>query len=597
MTFTEGPPPLTPRQRAIFWIVAAVCAATRFLAMARSIWDWDEALFCLGMRLYDVANHHPHPPGFPLYIAAGRLVRVFVESDFRALQAINLTAGILLFPAMFMLARELRMRFTTSIIAAALCAFLPNIWFFGGTAFSDVPSLTLVVFAVAFLFRGCRSVNAYLIGTFLLALSIGIRPQNLLVGIFPLLIATRYRVRESWRDVLFAALIGTSVVAVTYVGAAHATGSMERYMSAIRAHGDYITRIDSFRSPDRPPLWRLFDRFFIKQYQSPALSIATSIFVLISVGGAIRNRDRSMLYNALTFAPFAISAWLMLDRYSVSRFSIGYAPMFAIFAADGIARVTRRAQIEALIGGALITAFALWTYPALGVVRREVAPSVLGVDAVQQRLDRRRDELFVAFSMSPFIDYLLPHYPYRRVYDERGLPLTSTPRRPHLLTEVEHTHPDGHIFRRARGRLWNISRRHYFEVALIPIKQPAQFVSGWYTPERSGVEEWRWMSAHSVTLLPPSKGTTRLRLQFDVPDELMTVRPTITIALNGAVIDRFQPPEAHLSRDYDVTPASAGANTLEITTDRASNAARQHIGNDSRDLGLLVRALSWGSLE
>ena len=56
------------------------------------MWDWDEALFCLGMRSYDVTNHHPHPPGFPVFIATAKLLRLIIPSDFRALQVINLGA-------------------------------------------------------------------------------------------------------------------------------------------------------------------------------------------------------------------------------------------------------------------------------------------------------------------------------------------------------------------------------------------------------------------------------------------------------------------------------------------------------------------------
>src|SRR5712691_127235 len=204
MDLTVPPAPLTFRQRAIYWTVAAFCALSRFAAMARSMWDWDEALFCLGMRSYDVTNHHPHPPGFPVFIGTAKVLRLIIPSDFRALQAINLVAGVLLFPAMFMLARELRLRFPTAVIGAGLCAFFPNVWFYGGTAFSDVPSITLVVFAVAFLFRGCRDAKAYFIGSFLLALAVGIRPQNLLIGIFPGALATWYRIRRSVRDVVFA---------------------------------------------------------------------------------------------------------------------------------------------------------------------------------------------------------------------------------------------------------------------------------------------------------------------------------------------------------------------------------------------------------
>src|SRR5437764_3115064 len=146
MDLTQPQPALTPRQRLTCGIVAIVCAATRFLAVAKTLWDWDEALFCLGMRSYDVTAHHPHPPGFPVYIALGRIVRTVIPSDFRALQAVNLIAGALVFPAMFLLARELRFRFPTAAIAASLCAFFPNVLFFGGGGFSDIPSLVLVVF-------------------------------------------------------------------------------------------------------------------------------------------------------------------------------------------------------------------------------------------------------------------------------------------------------------------------------------------------------------------------------------------------------------------------------------------------------------------
>jgi len=589
VNLTEAPEGLKGREKAIWWTAAIVCGASRFLAWSRSLWEWDETLFCLGMRDYNVTTHHPHPPGFPIFIAAAKIARVFTDSDIHALQTVNIVAGLLLFPAMFMLARELRLRFTTSVIASALMAFFPNVWFFGGTGFSDVPSIVLVILAVAFLLRGCRDVNSYLVGAFLLALSVGIRPQNLLVGIVPAAIASWYRARASVRDVVFAALIGAAVIGVAYVSAIHATGELRPYLNSVREHSDYISRVDSFNNPDRPPLWRLVTRFFVKQYGQPGLGYATTVFVLISIAGAIRDRDKRILLNALTFGPFAIAAWLMLDRYSVSRFSIGYAPMFAIFAADGIARLVRREKFEALLGAALITGFVVYTWPGLTDARTTDAPSIQGIEAVKQHLDPNRSELYVAFPMTPFIDYLMPQWRYHRVADERAMPLTEPAKPAYLLTEIDHTHPTGWVFNRDRGPLWNIARRHYFEVALEPMTHLPRFVSGWFALENNGPEEWRWMGGDSVTILPPSSGNSKFRIQFDVPDELMAAPPTITFVLNGAMIDRFKPREAHMIREYDVMPGS-GDNTLEIQTDRTlPNSA-----GDRRNLGLLVRALSWG---
>ena len=68
---------------------------------------------------------------------------------FHALQAITFVASLFVFPAMFLLARSLRASAPVAIGAGLLLAFFPNVWFFGGTAFSDVPSLVLVLVAPA----------------------------------------------------------------------------------------------------------------------------------------------------------------------------------------------------------------------------------------------------------------------------------------------------------------------------------------------------------------------------------------------------------------------------------------------------------------
>lgn len=589
--------PLTRKQKTIAWIAAFVCAGSRFLAMAHTLWDWDEALFCLGMRSYDVTSHHPHPPGFPVYIALGHLSRLLFHDDFRALQAINLLAGALLFPAMLLLARELRLRFDVAMVASLLLLFFPNVWIFGGTAFSDIPSLTLVVFAIAMLIRGCRDRSAYFIGTFALALSIGIRPQNLLIGLWPGIVATRFRAKDSLRDVFAAAAIGIVVVGAAFAGAIAATGPLSAWLNTVRGHGEYISKIDSFRNPDRPPLWRIFDRFFFKQYESMPLSIITSIFVLISAVGATRSRDRRIGMIALAFAPFALSAWMMLDRFSINRFSIGYIPLFAILAADGIERtVHRRPRLTPAVGGALVIAFVAYGWPALAIVRDTVTPTVAGVGAARQRLDPARDQLYVGTAMVPFMEYLAPEMQWTRLIDERGIPLSPPRKRAWLLTEIDRTRPAGYLFTREHERLWNIVRRHYFDVALEPLRASAEFGAGWYQAERDGREESRWMGSRSTTVLPPATGESVLRLVYEIPNELLPLHPTVTVRLNGAVIERLRLIETYQTRDYNVMPAKHGApNVLVLEIDRTFNPLRQHTGDDPRDLGILLHLLGWGA--
>ncbi|HUR80427.1 MAG TPA: hypothetical protein VM733_06655 [Thermoanaerobaculia bacterium] len=576
---------MTSTERRIVVILALFCAATRFLALARSLWDWDEALFTMAMGDYDVTMHHPHPPGFPVYIGMAKLLRFVISDDFRALQGVNMIAAVLLFPAMFLFARELRLRFSTSVSAAVLFAFFPNVWFFGGGAFSDIPSIVLVLFAVAFLLRGRRSRNAYFFGTLLLALAIGIRPQNFLVGLVPGVLATRKR---RWWEILLALLLGIVIVGTAFGAAIQATGSLHEYQRMVREHGDYIARVDSFRSENRPPLWRIFDRFFMKQYQSPVLSVIASLFVLISLVGAVRERSRPLFLNLLTFGAFAIFAWLMLDRFSISRFSIGYQPMFAVFVADGIARVAKR--WEWMLSAALAAAFAVYTFPALTPVRTQTSPSITAASTAAQRVDPKREQLFVGHTMMVFMDLLAPQFPYTRVVDDRALPMEQK-EHSWLLAEITTTRDEGLVFRRKRGALWNIARRHYFDIKLAPLHDRAQFVSGWYGPESENTNQWRWMSNKSITMLPPARGETLLRLHLGIPGELVDQRPEITIKVNGHRLDTIIAINDSIERDYHVVqPAPEGQpNVLELTIDRT---IPSH--DPPRELGMRLRYLAWG---
>jgi hypothetical protein len=254
--------------------------------------------------------------------------------------------------------------------------------------------------------------------------------------------------------------------------------------------------------------------------------------------------------------------------------------------------VRQRGDLELIAGGALAAAFFAWTLPALTSVRRDAAPPVQGVRAIRQQLDPKRDQLFVGFSMIPFMEYFEPHYDYQRVLDESAMPLSAGRRRPWLLAEIDATTATGFTFRRERDRLWNIARRHYFEVALAPMTRTPEFGAGWYPGERSGTDEWRWMSRHSVTLLPPASGETRLRLRYDLPRELVDQHAQVTVTLNGRVLQRFRADQTEIAADYVVTPAPAGAkNRLELDVDRS---LPPQSGGDPRELGMRVTSLSWG---
>jgi hypothetical protein len=591
----QPPAPLTRGQKRLLWLLFAVIALTRWWAMSLTAWDWDEALFVLGIREYDVASHHPHPPGFPLYIGLAKLVFAAIGNEFLSLQIINIAFATMLFPAVFLFAREARFGFSTSLLAATFCSFFSNIWFFGGTGFSDVPSIVIATAAAALLLRGCRSDPSYFAGTILLAIACGFRPQNIAIGLAPGIIATAFRLNRRWWQIVAAALIGSAIVAGAYYGAAKATGETKVYLQSIEFHQDYISRTDSFRNPERPSLFQISEDFFIEPFSSSGL---TYLLAVIAIAGLVLSRRRfhPSALTLLTFLPVAIAAWFLLDYLSVKRFSIGYAPMLAILAASGLTLLMQRLRLggrsEAIAGTLITLAMAVWAVPGIQLARTTESPTHASMQWLRQNVVGTQHRLFVSSGMKPFAEVYLPEVAYTVVDDDRSVPVRHDGLASYIVIEGASSDQGAMNFIRPRKRLWKMVRRRYFEVAVVPLHRSARFTDGWYEAENVGANVWRWMGARSLTELPSIAEEAFLGITFDVPIDALPEPPVVTVILNGTVVDRIAVTERSTTREYRVPAAPEGAKLL-LETSRVVNPLREGISSDPRDLGLVLTSLRW----
>jgi MFS family permease len=591
------PEPLTRGERRAAWIVTFVAAVTRWLALSRSPWDWDEALFMLGLRDFNVPAHHPHPPGFPLFIGTAKLLTFLRLSDFHALQAISFVAAVAIVPATLMLGRELRLSARTSLVAGVFLAIFPNVWFFGGTAFSDIPSMTLAIVTVALFLRGCRSDAAFIGGAIILGIAAGYRPQNLTIGFAPAVIASLRGLPRHWLRPIVAALIIAAIVVVSYGVAAQLSGGWTVYRGAVKAHQKYITEVDSFRNPQRPPLWRLFDDFFIRPYRMPLVNTIVSLLAAISLIASVARLRAPILAILAAFGPFCLAAWLVLDHFSVSRFSIGYAPLFAILAADGLhLALGRWPRLEAWSAAAFALFVTIWIWPALREVHRHDSPTFAATEWIRRHADARSATLFVHGSMQPLVEAFLPGVPFVATGD--ATPVAAASSRPGDVFVIEGATATGGatILARPRRRIFSLVRDRYFEVSIIRLQQLITFEEGWYDPEGSGTSGWRWMAKRARALLPPIRGRASLTLRMYVPLDVMHTPPNVDVWLNGVKLDRIHAADANFERTWIVDARGDAPNELVIETDRVVNPAREHIIPDPRDLGVRVSDIEWSGV-
>jgi hypothetical protein len=446
------------RERAGVGLLAVFVAATRFLAISRAPWEWDEILFAAAVRDYDVVVHHPHPPGFPLYIALGKLISLFGVSEFQALQAVVIAGAMCLFPLTYVLARLLGFNVGTSLGGALIVALAPNAWYYGGTAFTDVPGLALILGASVLFLRGF-----YLWGCVLFGIALGFRPQLALVAAVPFAIATWKTIRASkvqgpGSRVQSPPWLGPAVLAgivlASYGGAAIASSSAREYLDAVQVQQEYVSRVDSFSSPTRPSLVSLMRTFFKPTRGSGALDKAIPILAFIGLIVAMLRRKHLLLLAM--FGPIAVFSWLMLDLNAASRYVIAYLPMFALLAALGIATIVRSEIAGAGLCALVAAVFAINAWPVLRQVREETPP-------IQQAIaSTDRGTVYTTSGVVPFIEF----------YGRRAVDLSEQPRprEGYLLMDSLSSEPCAANFIRRRGKLADIARARYFEASVVPAR-------------------------------------------------------------------------------------------------------------------------------
>lgn len=591
---------LTRAQRIVLVVTALAVAVTRLVALSHSFWDWDEALFCMALRSYDVAAHHPHPPGFPLYVLAGKFFHFFTTSEFRALRAFNTVVSALLFPAMFWMARRFRFDFATSFAAALIFVFLPNVWYYGGTALSDVSAALAIIAAVAMLLGSRDSRRKYLLGCILVGVAVAFRPQNALMALFPWMFAAWPRLRDRKVELIAGALLSLLVAGAAYGGAAKATGFAD-YLDATRAHSHFVARNDTYQNAARKPSRDLLYTFAFDQVHAHPASIALAIICALAVLDAALRRDRRVLFAALTFTPFYVFAVFMLNPLGVARLSLGYMPLLAILLAAGVAAVARlmtlgrgrwAAIATVIFAGAIAAWWIQFTLPALQQARTTDSPPVRVMQWVEHHLPAKGSIIYVHDALAPYAEVMLPQYDVRRVSGD----MVRLPERgPNAwyLRDRPAWPSDAITFVRDRGRLWDIVAQRYFEASIRPASEVFDVRDpGWYSEEYMGESFWQWMGSRSRTWLSPAHGPMVLEVGYHAPVELEPRRPNVRVLLNGKLLDVIAASDETVERRY-VVDALDRWNELTLEVDETANPAQLHRGGDTRNLGLCVYRLTW----
>jgi 4-amino-4-deoxy-L-arabinose transferase-like glycosyltransferase len=192
---SEPRPPRVAMPRADWaWAlaIAGLTLATRWPYRAALLPTWDAVQFALALERYDVVRHQPHPPGYILYVALGRLAEMVMGGPVAALGGLAMLASAVAVLLVYQLGWHLYGR-KAAVLAALGLAVSPLFWTYSviGLSYAAEAALATGIAVGAWAMRR-GSVRALVCSAVLLGLAGGVR-QSMLLILSPLWLGMAWR--------------------------------------------------------------------------------------------------------------------------------------------------------------------------------------------------------------------------------------------------------------------------------------------------------------------------------------------------------------------------------------------------------------------
>lgn len=518
--------------------VLAGVVASRLTLLADGPWEQDEALLACGVVDFDPASHMPLPPGFPLWVYCGRLVRSLGVADpLTALQVASAVLSVLGCWALIGLWEGVVGR-GVARTGALLAAFIPGVWYHAPRGFSETPSAALTIVAFAVWIRlGRRGFTAGLAALTAAAL---VRPP---LAPFFLLVAllAAWEVRGELPRLARGAAVAGGIVLLVAVPALLEAGGLGLYWDALTVHAQEHFGMLGLES------WAVAGLGFTRglgAVWAAMLFAAAALLGWCTLARSVGRRWWSasiaglslllllLFIHGLTFPRYWVLAWMLMATPAVV----------------GVGFVLRRESLAVATGVAAAAAGVWWTYPALAHIHANPVPVVGALRQVAAE-GREADALLVFEDTLFAFRNLAAKHGWLRVRTIRqsetarwGLSLGGRP--VWFLTEkgerdLPSTVSRLHVFGCASARVRQLSQERFLAVRLV--RDPVLAWRGGSIQERDGTQRFMWLEPRSLILLPPVRGAGAATLVAEIHPSLGDVNLVARVAGVETLRGRFAP--------------------------------------------------------
>jgi hypothetical protein len=382
-------------------LIAAVYLAAHILFLAPSLEDIDSINFALGLRHFDVAEHQPHPPGYPVYIALGRSAKAVLEIVAPALGQMRIESlalaiwspicGAIALIATFSMFRVVSTA-SLALWATALLAASPLFWLNGSRPMSDMPGLALALVAQALFLKGSTEKRSLVIGAVVAGVAAGVRVQTacLTLPLFGLALVQQRREGAMW-------MATRPVAALALGGLAWAiplillSGGVDSYLVALasQAGEDFAWTGMLWTTPTpRRAVFALWETFVLP-WDSVPFGIVVGVLALVGLVIALLRQPRAVLLIAVAFGPYTIFHLLFQETIHV-RYAMPTLPAMVwlvSYAASRAGRVAPALNTPIVAGThvAIVAAALGFSVPVSVAYGGEAHPAFRAIAGMEER--------------------------------------------------------------------------------------------------------------------------------------------------------------------------------------------------------------------
>jgi hypothetical protein len=417
--------------------LAAIFLIAHLAYLPPTLEDLDSMNFALGVRDFDPSKHQPHPPGYPVFIALGKVSHAVWPSEAGSLSLWGAVFGALsVFPLMVLFrsiesldrsaagapnrapmrgsrawdpnaAAALGWRVDAdrdrrAVLATLVVVTSPLFWFTALRPLSDVPGFGMALaaqacFAAAFVRRRsadhadpaaiAQAGQLIVAGALIAGLAVGVRTQTIWLTIPLLAVVLLDRAGRGAAGALLGSTMTFSIGVLAWaIPLIIASGGLAQYRAAFAGQAaEQFTGLDIFLSNPTP---RRMAIGIISTLVGPwAAAPLGWIVVAVAIAGLALLVWRAPLAAALllvAYVPYAVFHLVVQEAYS--RYALPIVPAVGYLLVRGVSAAGPKAA--AIGSAAVVIASLLVTLPAVKVYSDYPSPAYAAVDDLRQLVSR-----------------------------------------------------------------------------------------------------------------------------------------------------------------------------------------------------------------